>query len=321
MTHAIHLVSGGSAAGHVRHGTGATRADLLCAHDLLTVGPCDADPERHLELRRAFRSGPDDWMRPLAPEELRAAVASDRPIGGWATTTYDDVVWLWWALDTLGRLGAERQRIVLSRPRPADPHANVGGSTPDEGQAALTAATGVSDEQLHDAAELWRRFASPSPLAFDEGRRRGSAAFPELTASAELHGAWFPRLTGGRLHLSELDELLLARLEDTWRTTSNLICEMPARQRLLSPFGSLFSITRLRAWADRGAIAREPRADENPFTQDVFRRTDRTRALLEHGIKDVAEAPSIHVGGCLVNDPESPWVRVDDASGWRISRP
>jgi len=41
--------------------------------------------------------------------------------------------------------------------------------------------------------------------------------------TADLHGAWFPRLTDWSLHLSELDEVLLGAFDDSWRPTYELL--------------------------------------------------------------------------------------------------
>jgi hypothetical protein len=75
---------------------------------------------------------------------------------------------------------------------------------------------------------------------------------------------------------------------------------------------------RLRDWASRGALEREELVDQNPWEQDRFRANDRTRALLEHGLNNVGDAPQLDVGGCVVHDPASPWVRIADDAGWRI---
>jgi hypothetical protein len=156
-----------------------------------------------------------------------------------------------------------------------------------------------------------------------EVRACSPSVFPELTSSAELHGAWFPRLSDGRLRLSELDELLLGGFDDSWRTTSDFFktLQLDRLARLAWPFQSFFPITRLRAWAALGVLEREELVDENPWAQDQFRATERTRALLEHGLDDVGDAPQLYVGGCVVNDPASPWVRIEDDAGWRLDRP
>ena len=66
-------------------------------------------------------------------------------------------------------------------------------------------------------------------------------------------------------------------------------------------------------------MEREELVDKNPWAQDRFRATDRTRALLEHGLENVSDAPQLYVGGCVVNNPASPWVRIQDDSGWRLA--
>lgn len=312
---AIHLVSSDSAAGLVKR-AGATKGRVHTSTDLLTIGPCDVDPERHLTLRRAWNA--EVWGQAFGLEDLRAAIAGDLPVVLWGTRAFADLVWLWWAMDGLGRIRPDLP-LVFARPRPGHPLESVGGATLEQAQAALAAASSIQDGELREGAELWRQYASPSPLVFDEARRRGSSVFPELSESSELHGAWFPRLKGGRLRLAELDELLLGRLSDTWCTTWDLLAEMPGRERLLWPFGGLYPVVRLRAWAAHGAVAREARSDDNPLEQDAFRLTDRTRTLIAQGLEGVGDAPPLYIGGCLVNDPEAPWVRVDDDSGWRLA--
>jgi hypothetical protein len=316
---AIHVASSASAGGCLLQ-AGAPRARIRLSEDLLTSGPCDVDPVRHEELRRTWAS--EHAGRELRAEDLRAAIASDEPVVLWATRTFPDLLWLWCALDGLGRIGAVGPRFFLARPCPDDPLATVGGSTPDEARIALAAARPITGDEWREGAELWSHYASPSPLAFDEARRRGSSGFPELTSSAEPHGAWFPRLTDGRLRISKLDEALLGSVDECWRTTSELFQRLPADRftLLVRTFDAFFPIDRLRAWATEGALERETLVDENPFEQDRFRATERTRALLEHGLDGVGDAPPLYVGGCLVNTNTSSWVRIEDDAGWRLAQ-
>lgn len=319
---AVHLVSSHSAAGWVLH-AGAQRSRMLDTGECLTSGPCDVDPIRHEALRQAWyaeRGMPDSRYR-LSLERLRAAIAGDEPVVLWGTRAYSDLVWLFWALDGLGRLGAGGPRFFLARPWPADPLDTLGGMGPDEARRSLAAARPISDDEWREGAALWSQYASPSPLAFDESRRRGSSAFPELTTSAELHGAWFPRLADRRLRLSELDEVLLGGLGQSWIRFSDIAQMLPPDQlaRLVRPFVAFFCVERLRAWAAHGAVEYEPIADENPYASDRFRATARTRTLIDHGLDGVGDAPPLHVGGCLVNDPASPWVRLEADSGWRLA--
>jgi hypothetical protein len=261
------------------------------------------------------------WRHPLTLEDLRAVVSGDDPVVLWGTRAFSDLVWIWWALDGLRRVAGDAPRFFLARPRPDDPLETTGGSTPEEARIALAAAGPITSDDWREGVELWGQYASPSPLAFDEARRRGSSVFPELTSSAELHGAWFPRFEGGRLRLSELDSILLGCVSDSWLTTYDHFQALPHDQlaRLVWPFDAFFAVERLCAWAAHGALEREPLVDDNPFARDRFRATERSRRLLEQGLDGVGDAPPLYVGGCAVNDPASPWVRIEDDAGWRLA--
>jgi hypothetical protein len=324
FTEAIHLVSSDSASGHVKQATklaGLPRQVRILG-ERLTVGPCDVDPQKHVELRRAWNAEEGDETFGL--DELRVAIAGDLPVVVWATRAYPDLVWLWWILDGLKRIGPRTHPTMFVRPKPDDPLSTVGGIAPEAGREALTVARRISDDEFREGAELWRLFASPDPRAFDEARRRGSVVFPELNESAELHGAWFPRLADGRLHLSEYDQCLLASLTDEWLMPCDLLnpTVTPGWERLLRTFGSYYvPIWRLHAWAAHGVVAREARgyANGNRLEQDVFRLTGRALDLLDNGLETVGNAPTVYVGGCRIHDPATPWVRVSDESGWRIT--
>jgi hypothetical protein len=325
ITDAIHLVSSDSASGHVRQ-LGVPKKHVRILSERLAIGPCDVDPERHVELRRAWNAeDPGGRDATFGLDELRATVAGDLPVVVWASRAYADLVWLWWIIDGLVRFGPLAPSPILVRPEAGadDRLETVGGITLEAGRAALVVARAISDDEFREGAELWRLYASPDPRAFDEARRRGSQAFPELHKSAELHGAWFPRLEDGRLRLAEHDERLLASISDEWLTPGDLgkrIVRVRGWERLLWPFGGFAHVQRLREWAAHGAVAREVRDpdNDNPFEQDVFRLTDRTRALLANGLDGVGDAPPLYVGGCKLNDPASPWVRIPDDAGWRI---
>jgi len=328
LTNAIHLVSSDSASGHVKQVVkpdGVPRKNIRILSEQLTVGPCDVDPERHVELRRAWNAEiGDEYLETFGLDDLRAAVAGDRPVVVWATRAYADLVWLWWILDGLGRLGPLARPPLLVRPKPDDPRETVGGITPEAGRTALAVARAISDDEFREGAELWKLYASQDPRAFDEARRRGSSAFPELHESAEFHGSWFPRRQDGRLYLSEYDQCLLGSLTGEWLMPCDLLSTtvIPRWGGLLRPFGSYYvPIWRLPTWAAHGVVAREPRgyANGNLLEQDVFRLTGRARGLLENGLATVGDAPSVYVGGCQLYDPATPWVRVSDGSDWRLT--
>ncbi len=321
MEEAIHFVSGSAARGNLM-GAGARKG--IYSDDRLTSGPCDVDPDRHAELRRAWdtEAAPGiNWRDPLDLATLGAAIARDEPIVLWGTRAFSDLVSLWWVLDGFGRIGAARSRFFLARPHSEHPFVTLGHLTSAAARIALAAARPVTDDEWRAGAELWLQYASASPLAFDQARRRGSSAFPELTTSAELHAAWFPRIKDGRLRLSELDEVLLGGARDSSRTASAIFGTLTEDRvdQLVGPFDAYFPVERLRAWATHGVLEREALPDDNPFAQDRFRATDRARALLDHGLEHVSDAPPMYVGGCRVNDPTSPWVRIEDDSGWQLA--
>jgi hypothetical protein len=104
---------------------------------------------------------------------------------------------------------------------------------------------------------------------------------------------------------------------------NKLITEQHGWQRLLWTYGGLVAFWRLRQWSAHGVVSREVRAHGNGDTLEcertLFRLTDRTRYLLENGLDGVGAAPPIYVGGCRINDPSAAWVRIADATGWRIT--
>ena len=239
LAEAVHLASSDTGAGALI-GAGVKRSLIRPWPDRFTSGPCDVDPARQKALRDAWlddRGTPAFWPRWGLPE-LRAAISDEAPIVLWGTRAFPDLVWLWWALDSLGRIGVEQERLFWARPEPDHPLETLGGCLPEVARAALVTARLVTEDEWHEGAELWIEYASPSPLAFDEARRRGSRAFPELTSSADLHGAWFPRVMGGRLRLSELDTILLGCVTESWGTTMDFLQQLPPEQYepLLLPF-------------------------------------------------------------------------------------
>jgi len=322
LEEAIHLVFSTSGKGLLVQ-AGAKRARVHGSDDALTSGPCDVDPVRHEKLREAWDTelGGQGARHRVGLECLRAMIAGEEPVVLWGTRAFLDLVWLWWALEGLRRIGAAGPRFFLARPSPDDPLTVCGGSTPEVARDALANAEPITDDEWREGAELWFKYASSSPLAFDEARRNGSSVFPELTSSAALHGAWFPRFSDGRLRLSELDATLLSVVSDSWLTTAHLLQALPEDRlaRLVGPFPGFFPILRLRDWAKLGVLKHETVNDEDPWVQDRFRATERSRAMLVHGLAQVGDAPQLYVGGCLVNDITSPWIRVEDDSGWRLA--
>lgn len=312
---AVHLVPEAAAGGLMKL-AGAAADRVHIAGDRLNVGPCAVDPDRHAALREAWYAR--SWGVPkkaFGLDDLRSAIGDGhRPVVVWASRAFSDLLWLWWAVDGAGRLGCPGT-LLVARPRLDDPSTRVGGANIEQAHAALAAARPLQREELGEGSELWRKYAATNPLPFDDARRNGSSAFPELSESGDVHGAWFPRRQGDRLYLSQLDELLLGSLREPWLTMPGLIHEMRGRERLLDPFGLFVAFLRLKQWAAHGGV--EHRCHEPD--EDEFRLTERARALLAHGLASVGDAPMSYAGGCRVNDPAAPWVRVAEGSGWRLS--
>ncbi|MFT3696890.1 MAG: hypothetical protein QM831_27360 [Kofleriaceae bacterium] len=290
---------------------------------MLTTGVCDVDPVRHAEARHIWHlESPGQLLFPTA--DLHAAVAGDEPIVVWGTRAFSDLVWIWWALDGLARIGVDRERCYLARPDHDDRTVTVGGTAPEYLQLALANAHRITDDEWREATALWFKFASPSPLAFDEARRAGGLAFPELTASADVYGAWFPRLHDNRISLSLLDEALLAACSDERRTTREILDQLSDEQDdQRGVFDACFPIERLQAWAELGVLERQSDFEvrgfhDDPFVADRFRATDLTRSRLTNGLDHVDSAPVMYIGGCRINDSATPFLRVDTDGGWRL---
>jgi hypothetical protein len=183
----VHLVSGSAAAGQLM-GAGA-RKRIYRSDDTLTSGPCDPDPARQLELRRAWdrEAAPGIAFRnPVSLEDLRTAIEGGDPVVLWGTRAFSDLVWLWWALDGLRRIGAGGSRFYVARPHAEEPWLTVGHLKPAEVLVALAAARPVTEDEWREGARLWLAFASPSPLAFDEARRTGSSALTAASAGGRV---------------------------------------------------------------------------------------------------------------------------------------
>jgi hypothetical protein len=299
---AIHITHGDCAGGLVRS-NGATR--VLVQKDLLTVGACDADPTRHRAARLAQWNITDDDGNQgnIGRSDLLAAVAAlpaSAPIVVWTSTAWSDRVALWWSLDTLAPL---RDRLFIAQVPPGrHPLKSMGATPGDQLADTLANAAPPTDDWLSQSIELWRAYASPSPLGFDQKRRAGSRVFPELATVGDIHGGWFPRQAGSGLRLSELDELLLRGITHDFQVPR-------FADRILFPFGDWMARDRLEAWHRSGALERQEKS---------YRRTSAADALLADGLPAIDHAPRLYVGGCPVHDAGAPWARIDDSGGWHL---
>jgi hypothetical protein len=303
LADAIHLVHGDSAALTLQ--TLGART-VLVRRDLLTVGPCDVDPEKHRALREQFWGAPpvtpsglpgvdaDDDLR----RELRAA--GGQPVVIWASSAWSDLPFLWCLLDALVRIGADRPWLV--RPAGDDPTVSVGGIAADRVRSSFDGMERLSDAVGRSCIAFWHAYADPSPIAFDELRVRGARMIPELDRMLAGHAAWFPWQADAGVQLADADRAVF-----DWADTAQL----DRVRHLLHWMGDTSLFARVAAWQERGALAGESRAPSL---------TDAGRRLRDAGATSVAELPSLWVGGCRVNDPKSPWLRVRTTDGWRLAR-
>jgi hypothetical protein len=295
-----HLVPSDSGSGHVRLVVGAARI-VLCGTDL-TFGPCRLDSAEQARLRR-LRA----WAFGDGPEPDLAALPSG-PIALWATDAWRDRPWVWWVLDALARIGREPD---LWRVAPeGDGLSGLGGCGPEEGVPALDGARRVSPVEVADGRRLWALYCDASPIGLDAARQEGHVP--------DAWGGWFPRWDAGKLRLSILDEILLSGPGPAFVPTGSYANWDGPYGAITGPFGGAALTSRLVAWAEAGAVDRQPGPpEESPWT-DQFRANGRTLALLRDGLASTADMPPLDVGGCQIGGG-NPWVRVADGAGWRIT--
>jgi hypothetical protein len=245
---AAHVAHGDSIEGALRQLGAETRA-LHVVRDLLTYGPCDPDPAHHVQLRLAHWGVPPDRTGEFSLSATVSGWPSSQPIVVWAAPrAWSDQLFLWWTLDALAREHVDLSRVYRAAPVTYHPLAATGAAPRLELARALAQAQPIAPELVDASRELWRSFASPSPLPFDELRRAGRSAIPGLASIAEPHGWWFPRLIDGRLRLSEMDELLLYAFDDEWRGPSALLRGTRAddiTDRLINVYGDWIIVARL----------------------------------------------------------------------------
>jgi hypothetical protein len=296
----IHIVHGDSAGGTLR--LALPNASVLVRRDLLTIGPCHLEPVEHRRLRLRH------WGVEAEPHEPFEAFQSEigaRPIVLWSTHAWSDCCYTWLVLDDLTRLGVTRERIRVARPA-GKFSCSLGTFPPD----ALASASieDCTQDFIDEGVALWRAYASPSPLAFDELHHRGSPSFPHLKEAARGHSDWFP-WQRARLRLSDVDAALFDWIGDEWRDLSALVERFDLVDDLMRWIGDSSLFDRVRAWRDAGAVEMQ---GELPKKGSRVRLTPAGRALRENGADSVAEFPPVWIGGCHINDPSAPWVRNAD---------
>src|SRR5207248_7475703 len=141
------------------------------------------------------------------------------------------------------------------------PLRSLGAVSPERLRAALDGATGLPSALAAAGAALWRLYAAPSPLGFDEARRQGVAAFPELASIAEGHAAWFPWQAGDRVTLADVDARIFECLGEDWQLGDQLLTTPSGRhirERVFAWIGDRGVLARIEAWCAAGSIERKP---------------------------------------------------------------
>jgi hypothetical protein len=278
---AIHLTHGDAAAMTLL-GLGAKKVKVR--RDLLTVGPCDVDPVRHRTLRHEFWNYGEpqtpSGLPGVDPDEDLKREVAGGPVVIWASRAWSDLTYLWSLVDALVRIGVDRPYLV--RPSAEDPTMPMGGIAPERVRAAFDDVAPLTDDVGRSCLAFWNAYATAEPLGFDELRRRGAAVVPEMGRILEGHGAWFPWREGDAVRVADADADILR--------------------------GQAAYVMR---WIGDGCLAQR-RAAWHGLGIDSADQVQR--------VSSVASFPPLWVGGCRVNDPASPWVRVLDGGGWRIER-
>lgn len=326
---AIHLVHGGSAAGHLKV-LGAKR--VLFSMDSLTTGPASPKPVTHATLRHAYwrdfyrrlpRPAGMRALRSLSPpdeltsaKDLKVALRgrrSDQPVVLWTGDPGDEVLFAWWACDALLRCrvspkglwvasaSAELARGSTSALKSMAVPVSVAWATDDAVRRVFAVTRRSSAAFLRDGARRWAAFVAGELGALQRPRStRGQPALrlgPLPRAAVELIPQVRWRGGGRQLHLSDYDERLLGVFSSGAWSTARARLEDPstraAFRSLLAGHGDLLIPSRLAAWAAHapGVLEQRPASAASSFLDAVeYRLTGRGMDLLENGLAALALA-------------------------------
>lgn len=324
--------------------------------DLLTHGPIATDPKRHRKARlkywrrlydslfaapvEAQISGAMSVLEDgyLSTEQIGSAAASrarGERIVVWTTPTFEDRLFLWFVFHALREEGVAVDQIATAEPRIELPPV---GDLPARFAALrsleVDEVAGGFDELFYPeliyveaGANLWETFGSVSPRQFAISIPHTTKFFPEFAVFAEDYGYLFPVSEGGRarrVHLSEFDQDLFARLEvDAARTGEEIIDDVFAEK--YAYLDDLVYLARLRAWSQIDADAAYVEAEAHPESDDVFaqfsyRLTERGAELVDEGFEPGRKLPIFFVGDARLYAGKKPWVRVVDGDHWWFER-
>jgi hypothetical protein len=275
---AIHLVCGDSAAWTLR----AAGLNVRVDPDVMAVGPCDRDPLRHSQLRRAFWRSEFRLIGWPLPSWREVRWPRQGAVALWTSIWLVDRLFFWRAVDRLKDV--ELWRVEARAP-------GVGAMAREATAVRLAAASRMSRSEIAAARRTW--------AAFTSGDLPRVAGILEPSLRGVLLDC-LPRVWGGRLRLSRRDEMLLRPFVD-WRTPLEAL--RPELPRVLV-FGDLVVLGRLQAWRRAGALESRPGPGKAPFTRLELRLTRAGRRLLDR-LRSLWEAPLLIMGGHRIYGPRS----------------
>lgn len=334
----VHFLHGDSAGG----GEHPWGDDLFCPiRETLSIGPCagDSDPRDRFWHEFDVSLVPASIRRPRRRTSLRSkATARCIPIHGeacidaalsrtnpetefvfWTSDVFDDELVCWWVLNVVRRRGRASNPVWfvrLAKPATVDEggvHA-VGMFDTSEFIVQWPNRARLGARAIRTAAGLWDAFVSDDPRRLDRARREGRVALPRLARHLRTWISFFPRSedVDGRacLRVSEYDESILDALDSQeWRRPVDVLGRVA---RCDEYCGELRLLHRLAEWAgqdrDNRAIEWRECDGANDFARVQYRLADRGRRILDRGLDDPSDAPTMHIGGCELYSCDRTWV-------------
>lgn len=199
---------------------------------------------------------------------------------------------------------------------------------PADARRGLDDARSLSRTRVQHMARFWRKLSGRSPVLSTDGGRADRTR-KELMELGTHQAAFFPRVDGGALTLSWVDELLFACLGKDWLTPADVFTHRsPAGEELRNGWGArvgdCFLAKRLRQWAEhRGADAAlesMPYRPERSMLEARYRLSKIGAAIKRHGLAEISQGPPLPAWGVTAYDPAAPWVVVNGPSGQRLQR-
>jgi hypothetical protein len=285
---AIHVVSGGSAAGALTLAGLSVRGDP----DMLACGPCDLNEVRHARLRQAFWKSEykvAGWRWRRGPTAARWPTTGRLAI--WSSPWIPDRLFLWHAVHRLAHRDIELWHVEAHNPE--FPVEGVGALPRDLIPSCLRTAKRIQGRALTTFRHSWRAFVAGD---LDHVMR---SLDPSLRSTLRT---FLPRHSRTGLRLSVHDERLLAGFESWNRPIDALKSKLPE----LLVFGDLLVLTRLVRWTRGPEPALEARQPSKTVSwrSPELRLTPAGRRKLQE-LRSPGEAPSFVIGGHQLYSPHT----------------